>query len=263
MAKDELVLGWEDAEKDYLLGLLGQVQFSPLISAKEPSRLSPKVEQLICMLLEDYTANFSGLIFVKQRATVAALCHLLSVHPRTRDIFTCGTFIGSSTNVARKVNLGELSDTKTQMNTLDDFRRGSKNLMIATNALEEGIDVSSCHLVICFSKPDNLKSFIQRRGRARKQQSTYALMVAADDISDELSDWQTLEKEMIRMYQNETRTLEETSAVEEETSDARRLEVESTGYVCQIPRENSSVLKRLAPLTSFPRQSSILPTINF
>jgi ERCC4-related helicase len=50
---------------------------------------------------------------------------------------------------------------------LNDFQQRRKNLIISTNVLEEGIDITACYMVICFNKPPNLKSFVQRRGRAR------------------------------------------------------------------------------------------------
>ena len=52
-----------------------------------------------------------------------------------------------------------------QTETLDDLRSGAKNLIISTSICREGIDIGACNIVICFEKPPNLKSFIQRRGR--------------------------------------------------------------------------------------------------
>lgn len=62
------------------------------------------------------------------------------------------------------------------------FRSGLKNLIIATSVLEEGIDLLAYHLVISFDSPDNITSFIQRRGRARQGVSEFVVMKAADDV---------------------------------------------------------------------------------
>jgi ERCC4-related helicase len=97
---------------------------------------------------------------------------------------------------------------------LDDFRQGRTNLIIASDVLEEGIDIIACHLVICFDKPPNLKLFIQRRGRARQEKSTFAIMLADDDVSASLNSWQELEEEMLRVYQNDARLLQEVSDLE-------------------------------------------------
>jgi hypothetical protein len=48
---------------------------------------------------------------------------------------------------------------------------------VATQVLEEGVDVPSCHLVIRFDLPATARGFIQSRGRARMPNSDYVLLV--------------------------------------------------------------------------------------
>jgi endoribonuclease Dicer len=50
---------------------------------------------------------------------------------------------------------------------MDDFREGRLVLLVTTNALEEGIDVSNCLFVIRFDGFHTTKSHIQGSGRAR------------------------------------------------------------------------------------------------
>jgi superfamily II DNA/RNA helicase len=78
------------------------------------------------------------------------------------------------------------------------FRNGLKNLMISTNVLEEGIDLPACHLVISFDSPDNITSFIQRRGRARQGVSEFVVMEASDDklIISSSKQYGNLERQM-------------------------------------------------------------------
>jgi ERCC4-related helicase len=171
-----------------------------------------------------------GLIFVRQRATVSVMSKLLSTHPKTRDRFRCAPYVGLSNSASRKQNIGELLDPRDQPRTLVDFRQGRTNLIIATDVLEEGIDITACHLVICFDKPPNLKSFIQRRGRARQEKSTFAIMLADDDVSASLNSWQELEEEMLRVYQNDARLLQEVSDLENIQEDVEdEFRIESTG----------------------------------
>lgn len=51
------------------------------------------------------------------------------------------------------------------------------HLIVATQILEEGLDVPTCNLIIRFDPSATVCSFIQSRGRARMQNSDYVLLV--------------------------------------------------------------------------------------
>lgn len=91
--------------------------------------------------------------------------------------------------------------------------------------------MAKCNVVICFDRPPNLKSFIQRRGRARKAFSKYVIMFEDDGSnSSAVSTWLKLEDEMRQMYMDEMRELQELQALENiEESGKRELINESTG----------------------------------
>lgn len=230
-----LFIGWDNDEKAYLLSKLSHVAIAgttidPTIS--DSSQISAKFDCLISFLTRDEQREVSGLVFVRQRATVSVMSKLLSVHPKTRNRFRCAPYVGLSNSANRKNNIGELLDLRAQGGTLDDFREGRKNLVITTDVLEEGIDITACHLVICFDKPPNLKSFVQRRGRARQERSTFAIMLASDDRSGGIESWQQLEDDMVRAYQSDDRVRQQISNLESiEENDMQRFRVESTGQV--------------------------------
>lgn len=199
------------------------------ISISRDTCLSKKVMSLIDYLANLEVNDFRGIIFVKTRASCAVLEHILSTHPKTKDNFRIGTFVGMSSSPNRKFDMGELVDIKNQTDTLENFRHGHKNLVIATSVLEEGIDVSACNVVICFEKPPNLKAFIQRRGRARKSQSKYVIMFPEDDDLSGLATWQQLEDEMRQRYMDEMRRITKLCMLEEADTGRREFFVESTG----------------------------------
>jgi Lhr-like helicase len=239
-ARVDYLLEWDNFEKNYVNKILARVLDRMLRRrSDDPSKsapmFSPKVETLVQFLNKENKDNFSCLIFAERRATAAVLCHLLCHHPTTREWLRCGSFVGMSAMSNRKTLLGDLLEMKRQKTTLADFRDGTKNVVVCTSVLEEGIDVSSCHLVICFNKPLTLKSFIQRRGRARKSCSTYVLMLAEDDPFTKDQRWNELEKEMIRTYLDDTRKL---AGIEEhekaEVTEGRSFRVEATGCVCRL-----------------------------
>jgi len=209
--------------------------------------ISPKVENLVSILLSEWTPTFTGLVFVEQRATVAMLAQLLSTHPALSGKYNIATFVGTSSNANRKDNIINLVQPRNQQDTLDDFRVGKKNLVIATSVLEEGIDVSTCHCVICFDAPKNLKSFIQRRGRARRQDSTYFIMLpdSSSIVTKGPAEWEALEEEMKRAYLDDMRAVklaEERESIEEPGQ--RSFEVESTGLVPakHSPESNTDIV---------------------
>lgn len=58
-------------------------------------------------------------------------------------------------------------------------------LLVATDIVEEGIDVQSCSCVIRFDLPKTVRSFIQSRGRARQRKSNFILLVERDNEKQE------------------------------------------------------------------------------
>lgn len=225
---------WDDEEKAYMVEILSQIPTPNLqVDFADPADMpiAPKLESLIAFLGHRYDTEFSGIVFAKQRATVGVMAKVLSVHPLTKDRFRCAAYVGWSNSHYRKDILGELLSMHMQRDTLDDFRSGRKNLIIATDVLEEGIDISACGLVVCYDKPANLKSFIQRRGRARQMQSTYTIMFATNDDSPDIRRWKDLERAMVQAYQDDQRQLQEVCNLEDEDEEvAGRFVVESTWY---------------------------------
>jgi len=140
-----------------------------------------------------------------------------------------------SSNAAKKYTMAELLDLKAQRETLIEFRARRKNLIIATDVLEEGIDVTACNLVVCFDPPPNLKSFIQRRGRARQEKSQFAIMFPKNEGASKIDNWRNLEDNLIQAYQSELRQIKDLADIENNIEVVPgKLEAESTGsvYLC-------------------------------
>ncbi|KAL8695165.1 MAG: hypothetical protein Q9218_000333 [Villophora microphyllina] len=200
----------------------------PLSSFKNQFH-SAKVLCLVDFLIHQATTGFCGLVFVRTRAEVAVLSELLSRHPDLNQFYTISTFVGASSSAGRKVNIGELVDARNQIGTLDDLRAGRRNLVITTSALEEGIDVPACNVVVCFDNQMNLKSLIQRRGRARQSKSTFAIMFAESDDPSTISTWEQLETRMRHLYEDDMRQLAELETTEATDEGERVFIVEKTG----------------------------------
>ena len=68
--------------------------------------------------------------------------------------------LGSASESSYGKNAGvKISNTQLK-DVLQGFRDGRINVLIATNVIEEGLDVSECNLVICLNELLNVKAFI-------------------------------------------------------------------------------------------------------
>jgi len=239
--KEPKFLGWEHAEKQYLANIFRRLHSaSRAINTLSQDRIADKARILIDFL-RSCNENTIGIIFVKERTMAYMLYLLLSEHSDTSRLFRLGIVVGISSHTGAKKDIFEFSHHETQTKTLAKFRTGEINLLIATSAVEEGIDVPKCNLVICFDEPDNIKSFIQRRGRARSRESRLLLLLDKD-AKRCIADWEDLEIQMKLQYEKEERCVQEQAKLEKNETEQSRsliLEVESTGAILEMDAATS------------------------
>lgn len=166
--------------------------------------LSDKAARLLAFLKEKHCADFSGIIFVRERATAYLLSALINKHPLVQGLFRCAPCVGSnvspgnwSNSISGGFDQGE--------DAIEEFRSGAVNIIVATNVLEEGIDVPKCQLVISFDIPDNQRSYIQRRGRARQKISEFVVMEETEDSSLTSQKMDDLEAQMQQICSDHSR----------------------------------------------------------
>lgn len=237
---------WDASEKLYLGQFLSQL--TSLITRRwgsEPTNdtLSQKVKLLIQSITDSYNEGSRVIIFAEQRTTVIILAHLLSVHPSMAGIVT-GHFLGSSNHAKRKSNITELSTPREQKDTLNDLRVGKKSILVATSVLEEGIDVPACNMVVCFDPPKELRSFIQRRGRARDKESKLIMFMEERNMEGKAK-WTTMEEQLTRIYSDNMRLLEEMDMKENsgDEEDSRQFfRIETTEFVAKLNQTVSAEL---------------------
>ncbi|KAF9366919.1 Dicer-like protein 1 [Mortierella sp. NVP85] len=144
------------------------------------SLVSDKLKKLVEVLRErGQEANgFCGIVFVERRPIAHVLHEFLDECKKFGpefglDFIRAAVLTGHGSKgdvIHHKMQL------KDQRKVLGGFRRGTVNLLIATDVAEEGIDIDRCRLVIRFDIKNTLISHIQSRGRARDPTSEYIVM---------------------------------------------------------------------------------------
>lgn len=179
---------------------------------KEKERIykysSDQVRQL-SKILKDFYKNsiddqvFFCIIFVKRRYTARILYQILkniSIHDEEYKFLHPEFLMGSSVN-SYKNSKEALCTSKRNKEVLLRFRNGLLNCLVATDIIDEGIDVPKCSLVIRYDFPVDVRTYIQSKGRARHTYSHYKILVQKEESDKNLQRYD--EFQMIEKYLKE------------------------------------------------------------
>jgi len=212
-----IMRSWRMSEKVYLLSVLEKVTVSGVSYHEDDLECSDKVRALVDVLLvekaevEARNDRWSCIIFVQRRDVVLALAEILRHHPSTKKVLKIGTLLGTSDSSYRHsvMDITKTLGTESQGDTLAQFKIGEKNLLISTAVAEEGIDIQGCGSVVRWDLPQNMASWAQSRGRARKERSTFTLLFQEGNLAerDAVSEWMAREQQMVDMYNDPSRDL--------------------------------------------------------
>lgn len=214
--KNEPIDKWEEMIGYLVLSHLTTFN-SKCIDFKEKEQLQHSNK--VCTLLSEIALNkeklsqdsdIRGIIFTEKRHTASCLAKLIqdksesveSTTPSLKEIkcdFVVGHNIGQTATAMRKE---ARMKSKEQDKVLSKFRKGKINLLIATSVIEEGVDVPRCNLVIRFDLPQNFRSYVQSKGRARDKPSTFVLLVGDNQVYNDVNDYHILEEELISICQS-------------------------------------------------------------
>jgi len=125
---------------------------------------------------------FRAILFVEQRVMTHILAHVIAADPafscRVRSVCLYASSSPATPSLA-------ISPSQAKEH-LGDFSAGRANLLIATAAAEEGVDVAAANCVIRFDPMHHSVSFVQGRGRARQENSTFVVLAQREDRPVEL-----------------------------------------------------------------------------
>ncbi|MCP8316789.1 MAG: DEAD/DEAH box helicase family protein [archaeon] len=76
-----------------------------------------------------------------------------------------------------------------QVKALDELRKGTFNILVATQVGEEGLDVSDCNYVLFYDNVPSAIRFIQRRGRTGRRSPGRVIILMTKGTKDEACYW--------------------------------------------------------------------------
>ncbi|KAK4172843.1 hypothetical protein QBC36DRAFT_246686 [Triangularia setosa] len=115
------------------------------------------------------------IVFVKQRNTANMLVDLFKQPELKIPGLEPGILIGGGRNDSSWDS--SKTSYRDQVLTIIKFKKGELNCIFATSVAEEGLDIPDCNIIIRFDLYDTLIQYIQSRGRARQEKSTYIHMI--------------------------------------------------------------------------------------
>ena len=134
----------------------------------------PRYENLIDYLKDRLhnLGNFRGIVFVQQRVSTHILEYVLSMNTDLSKRLKIACIYAAGSNATPSLTLTK----KTVADRIASFKMGSVNLLIATVAAEEGMDIPAANCVIRFDPMIHSVSLVQGRGRARQADSSFVVL---------------------------------------------------------------------------------------
>ncbi|XP_011632113.1 endoribonuclease Dicer isoform X1 [Pogonomyrmex barbatus] len=132
---------------------------------------------------ESSEQKFCCIIFVKERFMTQVIYHILkklSKHDERYSFLKPDYIIGFQNN-PYKQSREVACIANWNKAALHRFKTGSANCIVATDVVDEGIDIPTCTLIVRYDLPMDFRGYVQSKGRARHSKSHYIILMPDDD----------------------------------------------------------------------------------
>lgn len=147
--------------------------------ASDPLFENSCLNELQQAIMENFVKNSSsqGIVFTQTRKGAFALREWIGQNKILQSHKVKAHHLVGSGNGK---NYKQMTSNE-QKEVIDKFRNGTFNLLISTTVAEEGLDIKACNFVICYRMVTNEIAMVQKRGRARANDSSYILVACEDE----------------------------------------------------------------------------------
>ncbi|XP_071454543.1 endoribonuclease Dicer [Hetaerina americana] len=139
---------------------------------------SVTLEKLLQQKKESLTSKPSCLIFVERRQTAKTLYQILkhvAQHSVQLKNVRPDFVVGIASNPA---SMESAASVRNHHEAIKRFRLGECNYLIASDVMEEGVDIPLCAMVVKLDIPKTFRSYVQSKGRARHSSSKFFMFVS-------------------------------------------------------------------------------------
>ncbi|XP_065183878.1 uncharacterized protein LOC135814649 [Sycon ciliatum] len=156
----------------------------------QPSAIShPKMavlKEVVNAHFREHGESTRVIIFSQFRVSVEEIAATLRA---TSPLVSIAEFVGQSnsgSNSEVTSNQGKGLTQKEQQKVLDHFRTGRVNTLVATSVAEEGLDIGSVDLIVCFDVQQSSLRMVQRMGRTGRKRTGKVVVLLVPGIEDKL-----------------------------------------------------------------------------
>ncbi|XP_014275311.1 endoribonuclease Dicer [Halyomorpha halys] len=134
-------------------------------------------------LLQNFEEKSLALVFVERKTTAKVLYYVLDDLAASIEEYKYikPDFIVGVNSNPYHITREYILERKKNHKILKKFNMGEINILVASDVIEEGIDVKNCNFVIKFDHPKTARSYIQSKGRARHRDSKYIVFAPSSN----------------------------------------------------------------------------------